>query len=319
MFLSIVLCVAGVALLAYAPDRFVAGSAGLADRWGMSRVMVGVVIVGFGTSAPEMLVSGLAAAGGDAEVGAGNVVGSNVANLSLILGVAALIGALSVPGGIIRGELPMMVAATVVFALLVQSGVTVLEGVVLAVLMVVALWYLVWRSRHPGADDVTLGDEVSELLEPADNGALRRLMLNAVGGLAGTVLGAQLLVTGAVDIAEEIGLSGGFVGMSLVAIGTSLPELVTAVAAARAGEDKIILGNLMGSNIFNSLGVGAIVGLAGGGVITDASLTVAGVVLMLVVTAVAALFMCTGRLVNRWEAMGLLAIYVMVMPMLASA
>jgi cation:H+ antiporter len=317
MLLAIVLCGVGVGFLAFAPDRFVAGAAGLADHWGMSRVMVGVLIVGFGTSAPEMLVSGLAAAQGDAGVGAGNVVGSNIANLSLILGVAALIATLSVPRGIIRVELPLVVVSTVVFALVVQNGVTFTEGVILLVLMSAVLWFLVWRTRHPDADDESLGSEVGELLGPDEARGMRHLIVLAGGGLVGTLVGAQLLVTGAVDIAEEVGLSGGFVGMTLVAFGTSLPELVTAVAAARAGEDRIILGNLMGSNLFNSLAVAGVMGLAGGGAITDASLTVGGVVLMLVVTGAAAVFMITGRLVNRWEALGLLGIYALVMPLLA--
>jgi cation:H+ antiporter len=318
MVFHLLLGAVGVLLLAFAPDRFVAGSAGLADRWGMPRVMVGVVIVGFGTSAPEMLVSGLAAGQGDAEVGVGNIIGSNVANFSLILGVAALLGTMTVPHGIVRGELPLLAVATVWFAVAVQGGVSRLEGALLGAGMVVALLWMIRRSRQPvRPDEEELDAEIGEYLDEEEKGGTRKLVLDAVGGLAGTVLGAQLLVTGAVGLADEFGISGGFIGMTVVAFGTSLPELVTAVAAARAGEDKLVLGNLVGSNLFNCLGVGAIVGLAGGGSLDDASLTVGGVGLMLAITVAAMVAMATGRIVSRGEAVGLVVIYALAMPLLA--
>lgn len=307
----------GVLFLAFAPDRFVAGAAALADRWGMSRVMVGVVVIGFGTSAPEMLVSGLAAAQGDPDVGVGNIVGSNVANLSLVLGVAALVGTMTVPHGLVRVELPLLAVATVWFAYAVQDGISALEGVLLGAGLAGALLIMLVRARQPVAVGDNLGVEVTEYLEEGQAGATRKSVLDLVGGLVGTVVGAQLLVTGAVGIADEVGLSGGFIGMTVVAFGTSLPELVTAIAAARAGENNLILGNLVGSNLFNCLGVGAIVGLAGAGTLDDGSLTTGGVALMLATSALATVAVVTGRRVTRLEAVGLLAIYILVMPMLA--
>jgi cation:H+ antiporter len=142
------------------------------------------------------------------------------------------------------------------------------------------------------------------------------MVSDALGGLVGTLLGAQLLVWGAVEVAADLNLSGGFVGMTIVALGTSLPELVTAIAAARAGEDQLILGNVLGSNIFNSLAVGAVIGLVRPEPITDTNITVVAVTLMLVITALAALAMTRKRLVTRGEAVTLLASYVVRMPLL---
>jgi cation:H+ antiporter len=140
---------------------------------------------------------------------------------------------------------------------------------------------------------------------------------DAILGLAGTLAGAQLLVTGAVEVASELDLSGGFVGLTVVALGTSLPELVTAVAAARAGENQLIIGNVLGSNLFNCLAVGALVGLVGPSPIDDAGLTVGAVVLMLAITALGAAAMTRRRLVTRPEATVLLLAYLALMPALA--
>ncbi|HEY3140122.1 MAG TPA: sodium:calcium antiporter [Acidimicrobiales bacterium] len=306
----------GLALLAFAPGRFVAGSAGLADVFGVPRVLVGALIIGFGTSAPEMLVSGLAAAQGEPEVGIGNIVGSNVANLSLILGIAALVGTMPVPRGLVRSELPLLAAATIGFAIAVQDGLSRAEGGALAVGLVVALVIVIRRAGRADPAEAEYDHEIDDYLAEEEAGGRGRLAFDAVAGLVGTIAGAQILVTGAVGIADKAGLSGGFVGMTLVALGTSLPELVTAVAAARAGEPTLILGNLIGSNLFNCLGVGAVVGLADAGPVDQGSLT-GGVLLMLAVTAIAALSLARGSHVTRPEALGLLATYAVALPLLA--
>jgi cation:H+ antiporter len=316
--------VGGLALLAVAPDRFVAGSAALADRWGLPRVVIGAVVIGFGTSAPELLVSGLAAADGEPEVGVGNIIGSNMANLGLVVAVAALVGHLAVPTGLLRRELPLMLGATAAFALAVQGGLTRVEGVLLAVGLVAALAVIIGGpgsrtgSAEAGSAQAELAVEVEELLTDEEAQGGRRLVVDVIVGLTGTLAGAQLLVTGAVEIASELDLSAGFVGMTVVALGTSLPELVTAVAAARAGEDQLILGNVLGSNLFNCLAVGALVGLAGPSRIDDPSVTVSAVALMLVITALAAVAMTRRQLVTRVEAALLMAFYFVLMPTLAT-
>jgi cation:H+ antiporter len=312
--------VSGLLLLAFAPDRFVAGSVALADRWGVSRVVIGAVVVGFGTSSPELLVSGIAAAGGEPEVGLGNIVGSNMANLGLIVAVAALVGQVAVPAALYRRELPLVLVATVAFAVVVQDGLSRLEGVLLACGLVVSLWMII---RHGGdartpADPAQeeLAAEVGELVAEEGDGGVGRLVLDTLAGLAGTLVGAQLLVSGAVDVAERLDLSGGFVGLTIVALGTSLPELVTAVAAARAGEDQLILGNVLGSNLFNCLAVGALVALAGGGSGGGTGVPFEAVGLMLLITALATVAMARHQIVTRGEATALLVAYVAFLPLL---
>lgn len=299
MLLDLVLIAAGVALLGKAADEFVIGAARISIAARLSPVLVGAVIVGFGTSAPEMLVSGIAAARGDAEIGVGNIVGSNVANLTLVLGVAAIILPITVYGSTLRREAPLMVGASVLFAVLVQGELTTVEGLVLLAALVVALGLIiVWGTT---ASERQLVAEVEEFIDGGERHSIGRESLRCLVGLVGTVVGAQMLVVGAVGVADEVGLSGGFVGFTIVAIGTSLPELVTAVAAARKREVDLIIGNLLGSNLFNALAVGAVVGVVGAGPIDAPRLTSVGVIAMVAVAVVVWLLMATRRTIQRWE------------------
>jgi cation:H+ antiporter len=316
VLLSAVLIIAGLALLAKAPDHFVVGAATLARRIGISAIVVGAVIVGFGTSAPELLVSALAASSGEPEIGIGNVVGSNIANLTLILGIAGLFAPLVMPRGVVRRELPLTLIATALFAYLVGEGLTRTEGIVLLVVLVVMLGLIIWGGRN-GGDDDDLVVQTEEFLDAEQHRSGRRIALDVVGGLIGTVVGAQMLVTGAVDVADRAGLSGGFVGLTLVAVGTSLPELVTAVAAARQGETQLIIGNLLGSNVFNSLAVGGAIGVVGPAVVTDATLTVTAVVLMLATTLLGVGSMLAGGRVRKYEAFVLLGAWAITIPLVA--
>lgn len=317
MLVVVVALAGGLGLLAIAPDRFMAGSAALADRWGMSRVVIGAVVIGFGTSTPEMLVSGVAAARGEPEIGVGNIVGSNIANVGLIIGVAALVGHLGVPAGLLRRELPLTIAATLVFAVAVQTGLDGREGVVLLGCLAVALVFMVRQAADTDEASEELAEEVGELLAEEERRPPRRFVGDVVLGLVGTLVGAQLLVWAAIEVADRFDLTGGFVGVTIVALGTSLPELVTSVVAARAGEDQLILGNVLGSNLFNSLAVGGIVGLAGPGPLDDPSLTVGAVVLMLAMTALGAAAMYRRQQVTRGEAATLLSAYLLCVPLLA--
>lgn len=313
MLVTLLALVVGVALLAFAADQFVLGAARVALISKLSPLVVGVVIVGFGTSAPEMLVSAIAAGRGEAEIAIGNIVGSNIANLSLLLGLGAIIVPITVASSTVRREAPVTVAATVLFLVLVQGGLLLWEGAVLLAGMVAALW-LVTRAARPDVDP--LGPETEELADPAHH-SLRTEVIRTVLGLIGTVLGAQLLLWGAVDIADRAGLGQGFVGATLVAVGTSLPELVTVVQSARRSETDLIVGNLLGSNLFNALGVGGLVGLIGSGGLDDARLTVVAGGAAVVVAALAAVAMATRRVVARWEGLALVAIYAAIVPLLA--
>ena len=314
IFLALVAAVAGLFLLAKSADTFVGGAARLASALNIPPVVIGAVVVGFGTSAPEMVVSGIASGQGKLDIAAGNIIGSNVANLTLVLGVASLLCTMHVDSKVLKREAPLAFAATVLFAILIQDGLERWEGVVLLVGLFAALAVIVFGGK--GGDD-ELAAEVEEFLESDEELSTGREALRTLLGLVGVVAGAQLTVYGASTIAEEVGLGEGFVGLTLVAIGTSLPELVTAIAAARKDEHELIIGNLLGSNLFNSLAVGGIAGIVGPGELVEDKLAGIAVVSMLVVSFGAWLFMRTGRRIASWEAITLLAVYVITVPLLA--
>ncbi len=323
MVLYLLAVVVGLVLLTKAADQFVLGAARLAVSLRVSAVVIGAVVVGFGTSAPELVVSVLAAAQDSVDIAVGNIVGSNAANLTLILGIAACIVPLTVTRGTLRREATLSTAAVALFAVLVQGGLAVWEGLVLLAAMAAALgWILAsaQRERNPDA-----ADDVSELVggDDATGGEhvfrTRPEVLRSVVGLVGTVAGAQAMAYGATGVADEIGLAEGFVGLTLVAVGTSLPELVTAVAAARRGEGDLIVGNLLGSNLFNSLFVGGAVAVAGPPGLDDPDLVTRSTIVMVVVAVVAFAFMAGGRRVYRSERIALLVGYAAPIPLLALA
>ncbi len=317
MPLFLIASVAGLVLLAVAADHFVVGATRMASILRVSPVVIGAVVIGFGTSVPEFLVSVLAAAQGDTGLGLGNIIGSNIANLTLVLGVAALVVPMAISSTTLRREAPLSAAACVLFGVLVWDGFTRLEGVALVIGLALILGYILMDARR-GSDDELVA-EVAEYLDGALRVTPARETVRTLGGLVGTVIGAQLLIYGAVNIAAELDLAEGFVGLTLVALGTSLPELVTAVAAARKGEDELIVGNLLGSNIFNSLAVGAAIALIAPGPLDNQDLVRIGLVVMLAVVAAGWLFMATRRTVQRWEAVLLLIAYVAAVPVLFEA
>ena len=309
---QLLMALVGLVVLARAADRFVDGAVGLSHRFGVSPVIIGAIVIGLGTSLPELLVSVLAAAGGDPSIGVGNVVGSNAANLSLVLGVAAVMTTIRVDSSLLRREAPLSVAAVAAFALALQGGLTRVEGVLLLAALVGALVVIV---RSPtGAGNLELAQELTDEIARAPT---RRLGWVTLVGVVGTALGAQLLVTGATGVASQLGLSGGFIGVSLVAIGTSLPELVTAAQAARRGEDELIVGNVLGSNVFNSLLVGGAIALVAPGPIDDARLITWGAAAMTAIAALAWALMARRRRITHPEGVALLAGYVVVVALAA--
>lgn len=346
---EVLVCLLGLVLLARSSDLLVLGCSGLAERLGVSAVVVGVVVIGFGTSTPELLVSASAAAAGSAAIGVGNVIGSNIANLTLVLGAAALVAPVMVRVALVRREVPVAFAATVAFGLALQGGVSRLEAGGLLVALTGCLFLLVrWAARgreagtgaafdtgvdagggtptghaDAGADVQGGADllerEVDELLGPQRSEPLSRLAVRAGAGLVGTLVGAQVLVWGAVGVARGAGLSEGFVGVTVVAVGTSLPELLTAAQAARRGESDLVVGNLMGSNLFNALGVGGVIGLIGPGVVVDRALSTTGVVVMVAVSLLALGFMLRGFRVVRWEGAVLMATFLGCLPLMLGA
>lgn len=310
---AIIQVLIGLFLLSKAADLFVDGAVACAKAAKLSPVVVGAVIVGFGTSAPELLVSGIAAAGGESvdkegnvtnglDVALGNIVGSNVANITLVLGVAALVVPMLVTRAVIVREAPISLGAVSLFAFFTIGGIALWEGVIMLLILGAILSWIIFGG----------GDSVPEEEDDDEDRSISHSLGITVVGLVGTVIGAQLMVWGARGIAAALGLSGGFVGFTLIAIGTSLPELVTAVTAARKGEVDLILGNLLGSNMFNSLAVGGVVGLVGSGQFDDRLAAEYGVVAMVVVAVMAWVFMVTRRRIGRPEAAFSLAAYVFV-------
>jgi len=300
---NILLLVAAMAGLTLSADRFVAGAAQLAARLNVSTVVAGALIIGFGTSAPELVVSTVATLTEGAEgtaLGIGNIVGANVANLTLVLSMPVLVfGGIAIQKGFKR-QAALSATAVSVFALAAYVGQpTVAKGAGMALLMLFALWIVV-RLGEVRDDDVTSDGD----------GGPGPWVWTAVG-LVGTVGFAYLVVLAATGIADEMGWTGGFVGFALVALGTTQPELLTALAGARRGESGLVLGNLLGSNLFNSLTVGSAVFLANGNRPYDEAsrLPVGSLLIMVAVSWLVVVMMRTGRRISRGEAVVMVGVY----------
>ncbi|MDZ7792854.1 MAG: calcium/sodium antiporter [Spirochaetia bacterium] len=248
----------GLALLVWSADRFIEGSATIARYFGMPSLLIGMVIIGFGTSAPEMVVSALAAYQGNPGLGLGNAYGSNISNIALILGLTALISPIAVHSQVLRKELPILTAVTAVSAWQLQDGsVTRAEAIVLLILFGGVMAWNIWQGMKKQPD--TLGREIEESLE-VKTLPVPKAVFSLIAGLVLLIVSSRILVWGAVEIAQAFGVSDLVIGLTIVAVGTSLPELASTLAAVRKNEHDIAIGNVLGSNLFNTL---AVVGIAG--------------------------------------------------------
>lgn len=313
MALDVIALALGLLILGKAADTFVTGAARLSLALRISPVLVGAIVMGFGTSAPELLVSVLAAARGSLELAVGNIVGSNIANLTLVAGLAAIAAPLAVRSTTLRREAPIATASLVVLAVLVQGGLSRAEGAILVVLLIVTVLVLL---RVTPREDVVLADEVGERAAPDEEHSRAFEAGRTALGLAGVLIAAQLIVFGAQGIAESAGLSEAFVGLTIVAVGTSLPEIASSVQAARAGQADLAVGNLFGSNMFNSLAVAGSVGLVGPGALNDPALTTLAVGGMIAAGVAAWALMGTGHCMRRGEGIALLVAYALLVALL---
>ena len=314
MLLGLVYSIVGLVVLSLAADQFVRGAARLAVVLRMAPLVVGAIVVGFGTSAPEMLVSGVAAANGRLDIGVGNIVGSNVANISLVLGAASFVALVPVSRSVVRRDAAVSVAAVAMFALLVQGELDRLKGALL--LVALGAWFvLILRGARTTGSEADM-DDLSELVGE-DPPALGTETLRTLVSLALVAGSAYILVEGAERVADALNLSGGFVGYTMVAVGTSAPELVTAVAAARQRETELLVGNLLGSNVFNSLAVGGVISLVGPGPVGDVTLQTLGSVMMVVICVVSWVGMAIGHRVTRIDGILLLGLWVASIALLA--
>lgn len=260
----------GLGLLTWSADRFVAGASGLARRFGISPTIVGLTIVAFGTSAPEMLVSAMAAWQGNSGIAIGNAVGSNIANMTLVVGVAALITPLSIHSQTLNREFPLMLLVMLIALALLWNGVlSRLDGLLLLTGMAMLLLWTVHLARSAPPDDPLVTELSEECMTVSPAGRTWWWLLT---GLVVLLISSRLLVWGAVGIARSLGVSDLVIGLTIVAIGTSLPELATSVVAARNGEPDIAIGNVVGSNLFNILAVLGISGVIGPGGFDEAVL-----------------------------------------------
>jgi len=258
MTLACIAVIFGLALLVWSADRFVEGASSTASHFGMPPLLIGMVIVGFGTSAPEMVVSALAAYQGNPGIALGNASGSNITNITLILGVTALISPITVHSQVLRKELPILTVATVLAAWQLRDGmITRFDAVVLLVMFAGLMAWTIWQGVKKKED--TLGREMRQELD-VHTMPIRKAIFWLAAGLVLLIVSSRILVWGAVKIAHGLGVSDLIIGLTIVAVGTSLPELASSVIATRKGEHDIALGNVLGSNLFNTL---AVVGIAG--------------------------------------------------------
>ena len=257
MVLYLAAIIAGFVILVWSADKFVEGAASTAKHLGMPSLLIGILIVGFGTSAPEMVVSAIAAMEGNPALALGNALGSNIVNIALILGVTAIVAPITVNSKIVKKEIPLLLLIVLASGyLLLDNSLTLVEGIVLiSGFFTLIAWSIV--SAFRGRGDTLEAEMDSELIE--HEMTLKAGIVWLVIGLLLLIASSRLLVWGAVGVAHEFGVSDLIIGLTIVALGTSLPELAASVIAARKGEHDIAIGNVVGSNMFNIL---AVIGIA---------------------------------------------------------
>ncbi|TVM05681.1 MAG: calcium/sodium antiporter [Halomonas sp.] len=311
MLMPVLAVLLGLVLLIWSAEKFIDGAAATSRWLGLSPLLIGMLVIGFGTSAPEMMVSVLAAIQGSPGLAVGNAYGSNIANIGLVLGAVALLAPLAVDSGVVRREMPVLLAVTLLTGWMLLDGwVSRWEAVLLLAVLVLLITISIIYSRS--SQDDAFVDEVSATLENQPMSRGNALMWTLVG-LTLLIISSRLLVWGAVDIAVAFGVSELIIGLTVVAIGTSLPELASSISALRRKEHEMVLGNVVGSNLFNTLGV---VGLAGiiVPIETGSEVLTRDWLVMLVMTVMMMLFAFSWRgrtrLINRWEGGFLLLVFV---------
>ncbi|PIE40635.1 MAG: calcium/sodium antiporter [Gammaproteobacteria bacterium] len=252
MLLAIAAIVVGLVLLVWSADKFVDGSVGLAEGFGMSKVMIGLTIVSLGTSAPEIFVSITAALENASELALGNALGSNIANIGLVLGVTALVAALPVKQGLLKQDLPALLAVTAICGFLLHDLVLNTDDGLTLMVVLVILMYLMFRYKTEHPEESI---ETANIDEEIPDYGTKESIISFTIGLVVLIISSRLLVWGAVDIATSLGVSEVVIGLTIVAIGTSLPEMAASIASALRNHHDIALGNIIGSNILNLLAV----------------------------------------------------------------
>jgi cation:H+ antiporter len=306
MFLALISILAGLVLLAVGAEGLVRGSSSIALRMGVTPLVIGLTIVAFGTGSPEMIVSLQAALSGNSDLALGNIVGSNICNIALILGVAAIARPLHVRSTLLQREVPVMIAVTLLLGVLLYDGVLGrIEGAVLT-MGAIAYTVAIYRAARKDRNTDVAGEFAQEL--PAPQASTTRSVALVIGGFVGLLIGANVLVNGAVVIAQAMGMSQVVIGLTVIAIGTSLPELATSVVAALRNDADVAFGNVLGSNILNILLILGVVAMVQP--ISAAGLRPLDLGVLIGSSIVIYPLMWRGRILNRWEGGLLLGGYV---------
>lgn len=308
---TVALFLLGLVLLVVGAEALVRGASRIAATLGISPLVIGLTVVAFGTSAPELAVSTSSALGGNADVAIGNVVGSNIFNVLFILGLSAVIAPLAVARQILRFDVPLMIGVSLLLLVLALDGrIGLIDGIALTSGIVAYTGWAVISSRRANK---ALVDEYAEEFgaqESSSRGVIIDVLL-VLGGLALLVLGSEWLVNGATEFAETLGVSELIIGLTLVAAGTSMPKLATSIIASIRGERDIAVGNVIGSNIFNILAVLGISAVVSGGdvLVADGALRI-DLPVMIAVAVICLPTFFTGRSIARWEGIAFMALYV---------
>ncbi len=306
MGLTLLQMLGGLAVLVAGAEILVRGSVGTALRFGLTPLLIGLTIVAFGTSAPELVVSIQAAYNGSDDIALGNIIGSNISNIALILGLAAMIQPLKVQASIIRKDVPILLGTSLLLVFFLMDGViTQLEGVIFFLGVVVFTVVSVRMAKKETSEEVK--EEFEDVI-PEKKLPLWLNIVMIVVGLGLLILGAKWLVDGAIEIASSVGLSEAVVGLTIVAVGTSLPELATSVMAAIKKEGDIAIGNVVGSNIFNILCILGITAMILP--VSQGGITTVDILLMLGLTVLLLPVLKSGYIVSRFEGAVLLVIYI---------
>ncbi|MGR9053431.1 MAG: calcium/sodium antiporter [Gammaproteobacteria bacterium] len=308
MWIDFFVLLAGLAVLVYSADLFVTGTAAIARNFGVSPLLIGLTIVGLGTSAPEILVSAFAAWQGNAGLAVGNALGSNIANIGLILGATAMISPLAFQSRILKRELPVLMLTSMVCYALAFDGLTLSDGILMLTGLV---FFVLWLARTAikQRNHDPLGDEIeNELPKPIPTS---RAWFLSVAGLLGLLLSSKMLVWAAVNIAQAFGVSDLVIGLTIVAIGTSLPELAASIASVLKKEDDLAVGNIIGSNMYNLLAVYSLPGIIAPGMTAESVLNRDFPVMLAFTLALFILGFGISKLgnINRTEGFVLLASY----------
>ena len=307
MFLNIIYLVVGFIILIKGADFFVDGASGIAGNFKVSKMLIGLTIVAFGTSAPELAVSIKSLLSGSGDIVLGNVIGSNILNILLILGLSSLFHSLNVKNNTVKRELPIMLMISVAFSVLLSDSIFTKnmsnsfprnDGIIILLFFGVFLFYLVNMVRNKN-------EEPEDIKYPT----LSKSFLLSIVGLVGIVLGSNYVVDGASGLAEAVGISERIISLTIIALGTSLPELVTSIVATKKGEYDIAIGNVVGSNIFNiGMVVGLPVSLLGG--IEKINFSYIDMSVMIAATFLLFLFSCNDRKISKKEGSLFLFIFV---------